>query len=528
MLDQATSRRAALAAATAVLTALAALGPTAAAPAAAAVDICRATESDLDLNGDGYDDAVVGDPYATVAGKRGAGAVVVLYGDADRRIGEGRRALLTQASVPGSNVEAGDHFGWSVALDDATGDGCADLLVGSPGEDWRGHVDAGIVHLISSTPDGKGGPGTARADLLDQAELGGSVEAGDRFGSAVALGDSGGGSDDATGAVGAPGEDLGSASDAGAVNTFGYEGRAVRGVTQRVQGVGLPGVPETGDRLGSAVLVAPLWVTDGVGVGVEPSVVAGAPGDAVPRADGTLADGAGSVTTWDLVTGFEQTVTQETAGVPGAAEVGDGFGASLAFSESATTGTAVRHLAVGAPGEDVGAVRDAGSVTLLDDVPATGLGGGVALTQSTADFAGSVETGDRFGHSVALRPRNAALTLVIGTPFEDLGSVSDAGMVQTAEVFGTAATVQAAASYTESSPGTPGTVARGNRFGLTLAAMEGVAESVVAVASPVQGAGSVFLVSSDGDTRAWVPGRGGVPASSGRFGWALGGLQTQR
>lgn len=527
MSQPSTPVRARLAAALVLVLTLTGAGLTSSGPASAAVDICRATSSDLDLNGDGYDDAVVGDPYATVAGKAEAGAVVVLYGDADSRVGEGRRTLLTQASVPGSNVQAGDHFGWSVAIDDASGDGCADLLVGSPGEDWDGDADAGIAHLLSFTPDGRGGPGAVRATVLDQADLGGSVETGDQFGYAVAIGDGGGGSDDSTGAIGAPGEDLGDATDAGVVHTFSYSEDSAGTPGQRAQGSGLPGIPEDGDRFGASVLVAPLWVTDGSDVGIEPSVVAGAPGDTVQREGATAVDGAGSVTTWDLVTGFEQQVTQESPGVPGSAEAGDAFGFSLAFSETGNSALA-RYVAVGAPGEDVGTVGDAGSVTMFADVSTTGLRGGAALHQSTEGYAGRVEAGDRFGHAVALRPRNAGVTLVVGIPYEDIGSVADAGMVQTADVF-SELDVSPARFYTENSAGTPGTIARGNRFGLAVAAMEGVAESVAAISSPYQGTGSVFLVDSNGGTRAWVPGRGGVPTpTSGRFGWSLSGLQTQR
>jgi len=61
---------------------------------------CSTTASQLDVNGDGYDDAVVGNLYATVNGKAEAGSITVLFGDADCRIGEGNRLVLTQNSVP--------------------------------------------------------------------------------------------------------------------------------------------------------------------------------------------------------------------------------------------------------------------------------------------------------------------------------------------------------------------------------------------------------------------------------------------
>ena len=492
--------------------------------ARAAVEICRVTSSDLDLNGDGYDDAVVGDPYASVGGRAGAGAVVVLYGDADRRIGQGGRLVITQATISGSNPEAGDHFGWSVAIHDMDGDGCADLLVGSPDEDWAGSADAGIVQLVAFTPDGRGGPGTDRTQLFDQGDLGGQVEAGDRFGRAV----SAGGGGDPAAVIGAPGEDVGGAVDAGAVSSFYVDGDQVVGGGTTVQGGRLPGTPEPGDRLGASVLVAPLWVRSGGGdVGTAQVFVTGAPGDTVQRA-GAAVDGAGSVTSWEDIVGWEQVVTQESAGVPGLAETGDGFGSSLAFSEPRSIPQSVpRRVAVGSPGEDVGSVRDAGSVTVLDDGPPVGMAGGQVLTQDTAGFAGSVEAGDRFGHSVAFRAdRYSSGTLVIGVPHEDIGSVADAGLVQIVNLDAGDGTAEAGTSYTENSAGTPGRVAAGNRFGLTVAGIRGIAESVVAISSPYQGAGSVFVAAQDGTTRAWLPGSGGIPASSGRFGWSVAGLHA--
>ena len=513
-------RRVALPLAIAALGGAAVLGP--AVPAAAVTAVCDVARSALDLNADGYDDAVVGDPYATVAGRAEAGAVVVLYGDGDGRVGEGRRLLITQGSVNGSRVEAGDRFGWAVALDDADGDGCADLLVGSPGETWAGQPAAGIAHLITFTADGRGGPGTGRARVFADRE----VESGDQFGYAVALLDGGSGSEDAWVAIGAPGEDVGAARDAGAVTTFGYSELGVSDSGYGVQGGSLPGTAEAGDRLGAAVLVTP-----------EEAFVVGAPGDAVRRG-GVLVDGAGSVTSWNPLLAGHQVLTQESAGVPGTAEAGDQFGASLAFSESDRRATGPQTLAVGSPGEDVGRVADAGSVTLLDDQPGTdadafgSLRGLRTLTQDSPGVAGGVEAGDRFGHAVTFVPDTAtAATLAVGAPYEDVGTATDAGMVSTVSVVGESRQGVAGPGYTESSPGTPGTVARGNRFGLAVSAIEGRNESLLAVASPYQQAGSVFVVARSGGVdrpRAWLPGRGDVPAlTSGRFGWALSGRNSQ-
>ena len=68
----------------------------AASPAAhAEADGC-ATGLKSDFNGDGRSDTVVADPYATVNGQAQAGRVIVLYGDADGRIGEGARGVIYQ------------------------------------------------------------------------------------------------------------------------------------------------------------------------------------------------------------------------------------------------------------------------------------------------------------------------------------------------------------------------------------------------------------------------------------------------
>ena len=105
--------------------------------AAAEIQRCTQVRPYRDLNGDGFEDAVVGDPYATVSGKAEAGTVTVLFGDADGRIGEGARRTLTQTDL-GETPEAGDHFGWAVELNRTDSGGCFGIFIGSPGEDVDG------------------------------------------------------------------------------------------------------------------------------------------------------------------------------------------------------------------------------------------------------------------------------------------------------------------------------------------------------------------------------------------------------
>lgn len=488
-------------------------------PTAAAVPGgCLTTQSSSDFNGDGFDDAAVGDPYAAVNVRAEAGTVTLLFGDTDGRIGEGGRRVLTQADV-GETPEAGDHFGWDLALTRIDVDsGCAYLLVGSPGEDLAGKTNAGMAHLASYLPPAEGTPATDTFELT-QADAGGSVEAGDEFGSTVAV--SGiTQADPREVIIAAPGEDIGAATDAGAVNVFLVE-TAPRGLGELQQGkraplgaVLVPGIPQAGDRFGASLAVGLLDLPERTGQEIAQGLIIGAPGDTVAGLDG-----AGSITV--LQEEFESVslITQDSPGVPGGAEAGDQFGFSLALSPR--VGTSARTLAVGAPGEDAGPLADAGSVTLFSNaneqfVPRT------SFSQATAGVPGANEAGDRFGYSLAFGHRTP--TLLVGVPTENIGSVVNAGAVQPVRVPGTGSPLQFPASITENAAGTPGSVGTSNQFGRVLGALFGQQENILTISSVFAGSGSVYVL-SDGSgvaPRGWIPGRGGIPAAGpARFGWSV-------
>lgn len=433
-------------------------------PTAAAVPGgCLTTQSSSDFNGDGFDDAAVGDPYAAVNVRAEAGTVTLLFGDTDGRIGEGGRRVLTQADV-GETPEAGDHFGWDLALTRIDVDsGCAYLLVGSPGEDLAGKTNAGMAHLASYLPPAEGTPATDTFELT-QADAGGSVEAGDEFGSRAPLG-----------------------------------------------AVLVPGIPQAGDRFGASLAVGLLDLPERTGQEIAQGLIIGAPGDTVAGLDG-----AGSITV--LQEEFESVslITQDSPGVPGGAEAGDQFGFSLALSPR--VGTSARTLAVGAPGEDAGPLADAGSVTLFSNaneqfVPRT------SFSQATAGVPGANEAGDRFGYSIAFGHRTP--TLLVGVPTENIVSVVNAGAVQPVRVPGTGSPLQFPASITENAAGTPGSVGTSNQFGRVLGALFGQQENILTISSVFAGSGSVYVL-SDGSgvaPRGWIPGRGGIPAAGpARFG----------
>ena len=480
-------------------------------PASAAVlDGCATTRSASDFNGDGYDDAAVGDPYATVNGRAEAGAVTVLLGGADGRIGAGGRKVITQNDV-GETPEAGDHFGFDVALAPAVTDSkCAYLLVGSPGEDLSGAVDAGLVHLAHDLPALEGTP-DLEAFQLTQADGRGNVEAGDEFGSAVAI----------MGVnqesryrlvVGAPGESAGSAIDAGSVNIFEVD-REPEGLGELRQGgrgplgaVRLPGTPESGDRFGSALALGQVDLPETSGDEVAHGLFIGSPGDTVSGRDG-----AGSVTVLNEKFESASLISQDSAGVPGAAEVGDEFGSSLALS----VGSPPRTLAVGAPGEDAGTLANTGSVTLFSNVgerfvPRT------AFSQATDGVPGANEAGDRFGFSLTFG--RLANTLLVGIPTEDVGSSVNAGAVQPVRVPGTQSPLQFLPALTENASGTAGSVGTDNQFGRSLGSLSGQSENIQTISSVFAGSGSVYVL-TDGRNlppRSWVS-----AAGAGRFGWSV-------
>ncbi|MEV0321610.1 FG-GAP and VCBS repeat-containing protein [Streptomyces sp. NPDC050658] len=131
-----------------------------------------------DINGDHYDDLVVGDgDYES--------RVAVAYGSADG-LKEGTQKFdQNLPGVPGSE-EAGDAFGASVAVGDVTGDGYADVALGVIGEDVRDVADAGAVVLVRGSANGVTGTG-AQAFHQDTAGIPGVAEKGDSFGAAAAL-----------------------------------------------------------------------------------------------------------------------------------------------------------------------------------------------------------------------------------------------------------------------------------------------------------------------------------------------------
>lgn len=126
-----------------------------------------------DFDGDGVDDLVVGMRSEAIGTVKGAGAAMVLFGNATGGVTTTGAVWIDQdtTGVPGT-VGTADHFGWTVGALDTDGDGRVEPLIGAPGN------AAGTLTVV------KAGPGSLEsATALAEADLGWAAGAdGDAFG----------------------------------------------------------------------------------------------------------------------------------------------------------------------------------------------------------------------------------------------------------------------------------------------------------------------------------------------------------
>ncbi|MET7289295.1 FG-GAP and VCBS repeat-containing protein [Streptomyces sp. NPDC005573] len=407
-----------------------------------------------DYNGDGFPDVAIGAPDTALGARRNAGAITVLYGSAKGLSKSGRQVLTWSSRTSAASPQT--KYGSTLRSADLDQDGYADLLStvswtppgGRAGTaivvDWGGPKGLSAEPtLLPSAPDGPPVEDFAVADVdgdghPDVVQVGIRTTATPQDGSVLH------GPFTRTAPAGSrttyfdvdPDRYLWSRSlAAGDVNGDGIADIAVR-----------TSDPEEPDSRGVALLLGgrdgftrkgELKDTQGHRVGGEEvaigdlnkdhyaDIVVGHHDDRydsdleLPTVGGAVAvvygGAAGTSTTLKPVW-----INQDTPGVPGAGERGDGMGTGVSIGD--TDGDGYADVATGVPGETYDGIARAGTVLVLRG-GAKGLTGTGARSfgQNTSGVPGVAEKDDRFGTSTALVDADGdrKAEFVVGDPAEN-------------------------------------------------------------------------------------------------------------
>ncbi|MFH8517759.1 FG-GAP and VCBS repeat-containing protein [Streptomyces gelaticus] len=405
-----------------------------------------------DFNGDGYPDLAFTAPGATVDGKAKAGYVGVVYGSKNGPQTSTKQVFTQNSPGIPDDAETGDAFGSSMVSADLDKDGFSDLVVGAGNEQTGTSKQSGSLTVIWGGAQGLSGGATLLNGEEQYAGIGSKTAVGDFDGDGAmdVVTFSGGdirvlsGPFERDGSAAAPVRKIPDMDDLRfmdiAAGDFNGDGRD-----------DLAAVVHDGDeydarriivRIGGATGLAENYTTvnrpNGYRLQGGETIAAGhINGD--KYADlvvGRTVEGYDSDLDYPLALGGMITYVpgsatgprgdrakvfnQDSPGVPGAAEVHDGFGSSLSIGDM--NGDGYGDIAVGVPREDIGTKKDAGSVLVLPGTASGPTGTGtVGFNQDTTDVPGAAEAGDLFG--AAAKPvdanRDGRSELAVGAPGEN-------------------------------------------------------------------------------------------------------------
>jgi hypothetical protein len=295
-------------------------------------------------------------------------------------------------------AEAGDDFGAALATGDLDGDGFADLAIGVPTEDLEPTADTGAVSVIYGSANGLASAGN---QLWDQNSSGvaDTAEAGDAFGTSVAIGDfDGDGFGDL--AIGVESEDIGSASGAGAMNVLYGSAAGLRSSGNQFWSQNSSGIPDSAESLDLFGVSVDAGDFDGDGFG---DVAVGVFRENLSSGSTSYTDAGGVNVIYGGAGGLgssgSQFWSQNSSGIQGNLGSYDVFGWSV-FVADFGKGTEA-DLAVGAVLDNANGVLDSGQVNVIYGAP-SGLSsdGNQLWNQDTTDVQDQCEIGDEFGYAL--------------------------------------------------------------------------------------------------------------------------------
>ena len=164
-------------------------------------------------------------------------------------------------------------------------------------------------------------------------------------------------------------------------------------------------------------------------------------------------------------------MAQGSGGIIGVAEESDIFGCALTSGDFNNNG--FDDLAIGTIGEDIGVIPDAGAVNVLYGSQANRLTatGNQQFFQGSGGLVGTAEEGDFVGAALSTGDydNDTFADLAIGAPFEDIGTLLDAGAINTLDGSASTLTTTGAQQFFQGSGGVAGTPEEGDTFGTSLA-----------------------------------------------------------
>lgn len=339
-----------------------------------------------DLNGDGFDDFVVGAPLWDNGATQDVGRAYVYFGKSSTV-----PAPWTLAAQLTGAGQAGSQFGMAVAgIGDVNGDGYADLAVGAPlHDDGAGRVDAGQVRIYF------GGSGTAFDTTADATMSPAAPDS--QYGSAISGGGDFNGDGRSDFVVGVPRFTAGQNLEGAALLYYGGAGSFdttadltfESNVADLNLGRAFAGLGDVnGDGFSDVSIGAPLYDNGQTNEGAV-----------------FVFHGATSATANAVV----DTILESDV-------AGSLFGASLAIGDS--NGDGYADLAIGSPNATDYAIAEFGMVHVVR-------GSGTGLTTDKYQIRGlsSTTTGGRFGSSLAFVDfnGNGFPELFVGAPEETVG-----------------------------------------------------------------------------------------------------------